>query len=65
MSRIGRTSHAVDLMMVVMRKEKGVNFWRAKRMISVRVKLRQRDNINNQIEKVLRLSSQMLSRGRI
>jgi hypothetical protein len=54
MSRIGRTTHTVALMTFVMRKEKGHNFRRAKRMISVRVKLRQRHEINNQIEKILR-----------
>lgn len=61
MSKIGGTIHTVDLMTVVMRKEKGFNFRRAKRMISVRVKLRQRHNINNQIGKMLRWTSQMLS----
>jgi hypothetical protein len=54
MSSIGRTTHTVDLMTVVMRKEKGVNFPRAKRRISARVKLRQRHNINSQIGKMLR-----------
>jgi hypothetical protein len=65
MSKIRRTTQIVDLMTVVMRKEKGFNCWRAKRMISARVKLRQRHKINSQIGKMLRWISQMLSREQI
>jgi hypothetical protein len=52
-SRINRTTHTVDLMTFVMRKANGFNLRRAKRMISVIVRMRQKHNIAIQIGIIL------------
>lgn len=48
-SRMNRTTHIVDLITFVMRKVRGFNFLRARRTISVTVRIRQTDSIVNQI----------------
>lgn len=58
-SRTNKTTHIVDLMTFVMRKVRGFSLCRARRIISVTVRMRQTHNIVNHIGTTLLSRSQL------